>query len=900
MTVDGVLSVRTCSTLVQQGMHVDYQNAWPSVKWDAIGILDKMDKLMPVGFYYKAFYKPKFVWHIVEPIIRRVAGLGKLDTNREFPHYEQYHAHTDITVIGGGIAGLSAASAAAKMGVDVTLIEDQVYLGGHLRTSSTVRNDITGFENKRSYEIAIEMSDMLTKYSNVNILNQATAFGLYHDNLLGVTQNNHIIKLRSKKVIAATGSNEIPFVFEGNDLPGVMLSRGVLRLINLYGVKPGNKALIITNNSNGFEIAKEMVNAEIDVLAIADSRPSNNETQETIDYFGSIGIPILQSYQISKAVGPKKVKKVILIDKNTNKSIIYHCDIVCLSAGFDPFASLLSQTDTKFLYDESFGESVPSQLPNDIYAVGEVTGYHNDNISILQGKIAGLEASTSLVNSKKTVLITKDISNLQKELDTLQSSYKHSINVSTDLISIQSSKKKFVCFCEDVTERDLKIAVEEGFDNMQTLKRYSTLSMGPCQGKTCLKNGVRICATETNKTIDETGSTTSRPPVFPVSMGALAGPGHIPIKLTPLDKTHKDLGAKMMDVGPWKRPFSYGDPQDECLAVRNSVGIIDVSTLGKLDVRGSDAPALLDFVYTHNFSSLKIGRIRYGILCSDNGMIIDDGTVTRLSNDRYFITTTTGNIDLMEEWLKWWSVGTYQDIYISNVTAAYGAINVAGPKARQTLMKLTDIDLSPDEFRYMRTAEGMVAGVPSILLRIGFVGEVGWEVHFPAEFAKYMWDTVLDAGKEFGIKPFGVEAQRILRLEKKHIIIGQDTDIVSNPLEADLAWAVRFDKEVDFIGKHALTKIKENGLKNKLVGFVMESHQIPEDGVPILKKGAPIGRVTSARLSPTSGKVFGLAWVPIEEASEESTIYVQINDKPVAAKVTHSPMYDPEGKRLRS
>jgi sarcosine oxidase subunit alpha len=372
----------------------------------------------------------------------------------------------------------------------------------------------------------------------------------------------------------------------------------------------------------------------------------------------------------------------------------------------------------------------------------------------------------------------------------------------------------------------------------------------------------------------------------------------MPIKRTSIHHKHLQLGASMVDLGPWRRPHSYGSPQEESLAVRQRVGIIDVSTLGKLDVSGRDAGRLLDKVYTHHFSSLRVGRIRYGVLCTDSGAILDDGTVTRMAEDRFFVTTTTGNIELIEEWFKWWRAGTGMCAHVTNVTSAFAAINVAGPRARETLGKLTDVDLSPGAFRYMRSAQGAVAGVPAIFLRIGFVGETGWELHFPAEYGEHMWDALMDAGREFGIAPFGVEAQRILRLEKKHIIVSQDTDAVTNPLESDMEWVVRLDKE-DFIGRGGLVSAAERGPRERLAGFVMRDGVVPEDGAPVISGFAPVGHVTSSRLSPTMGKGFGLVRLPAEMAQEGKVIYIRVDGRIVPADVTLQPVYDPQGARLR-
>jgi sarcosine oxidase subunit alpha len=355
----------------------------------------------------------------------------------------------------------------------------------------------------------------------------------------------------------------------------------------------------------------------------------------------------------------------------------------------------------------------------------------------------------------------------------------------------------------------------------------------------------------------------------------------------------------MVELGPWWRAHNYGSPQDEALAVRERVGIIDVSTLGKLEVRGKDAGALLDRVYTHLFSNLREGRIRYGLLCGENGVIMDDGTVTRLADDHYFVSTTTGNVEAIEDWFNWWLAGTGMDVFVTNVTSSYGAINVAGPRARETLAKITDVDLSGDSFGYMRSKRGVVAGVTCIFLRIGFVGETGWELHFPSEYAEHLWAAVMSAGGEFGIAPFGLEAQRILRLEKGHIIVGQDTDAATDPLDAGIRWAVRFDKP-DFIGRGGLVANRKRESGERLVGFVIRDGFVPEDGQSIVAGGEPIGRVTSSRLSPTLGKGFGLGWVPEELAHEGTEILIRSGKKDWPAVVATEPVYDPDGERLRS
>jgi sarcosine oxidase subunit alpha len=472
---------------------------------------------------------------------------------------------------------------------------------------------------------------------------------------------------------------------------------------------------------------------------------------------------------------------------------------------------------------------------------------------------------------------------------------------------LPSSKRAFVCFCSDVSSKDLCDGVAEGFDHIETLKRYTTATMGPCQGRMCQLSTIGVCSQETGRSIANTGVTTSRPPNPGVTLGALAGPRHHPIRRTPMHYTHEKLGAVWMDMGDWKRPRYYRTQatanEAECVsseyrAVREGVGLIDVSTLGKLDVRGPDCGKLLNKVYTHRFSDLGSGRVRYALMCDEAGVILDDGTISRLDNDRYFVTTTSGNLDFVHQWLDWYLVGTGWDVHITNVTAGYGAMNIAGPKSREVLGKLTACDLAPGAFPYMACRRTKVSEIPSVLLRIGFVGETGWEIHCPAESAEALWHALLEAGEEFDIRPFGVEAQRLLRLEKRHVIVGTDTDALTNPYDADMGWAVKLEKD-DFVGKALLSHAAKSPSREHLVGFVLQGPGVPQDGAAIVVDGQPAGRVTSSRHSPAQQTAVGLAWVKTSRAKQGELIDVRVDGKLVPAKVTIGPFYDPEGLRLR-
>ena len=901
--VDGVPNVRACTQLAQQDMQVRHQNAWPSLDRDFLSLLDRLQWLMPVGFYYKALHRPKFLWRLAQRVIRRVGGLGTVKTGAiSQAHYHHRYQHADVAVVGGGPVGLSAALQAADQGSSVTLVDDQPSLGGHLRYSPGSHRNIPGFGEVSAQDIAGQLARSVEESSRIQVMTGATAFAYYQDNLLGVLHGDEVVQLRAKRVVLATGSYEVPLLFENNDRPGIMLTTAAQRLIHLYGVKPGKRVVVAVNNDPGYYAALDLLDAGVEVAVVVDSRPESAEELQAARALKSRGVSVLSSHAVTRVEGKKKVGAVAVSriqgGEPAGEIKRFACDLVCMSGGFQPANGLLHQAGGSLGYDEDLGQAVPLSLPPGLYAAGEVTGIHDLAATLLQGKLAGSEAAASLVDPAAGPSGVQ-IEDLQRQTAAAEDEHRNKAKPHAPLLSNGKGKKNFLCICEDVTAKDIVDAIDEGFDDLQMLKRYSTATMGPCQGKMCLKSLVGLCAQSTGRSVGETGVTTSRPPLQPVPLAALAGPGHMPIKRTPMDHSHRELGAPMVELGPWQRPFDYGSPQAECLAVRQRVGIMDVSTLGKLEVRGRDAPALLDKLYTHHFSNLRVGRIRYGLLCSDNGVILDDGTVTRLAQDRYFVTTTTGNVDLTEEWFRWWSAGSGMCAHVTNVTSAYAAINVAGPRARETLSKLTEVDVSQSAFGYMRSAQGMVAGVPAILLRIGFVGEAGWELHVPAEYGEYLWQTIMDAGSEFGISPFGLEAQRILRLEKKHIIVGQDTDAVSNPLESDMGWVVRFDKE-DFIGRGGLKLVSDRGLRNKLVGFTMRDGGVPDDADPVLVGRKPVGRVTSARLSPTMGKGFGLAWIPIELAEEGSDIGILVNGKTLPAQVTLRPFYDPEGEQLRA
>ncbi len=458
------------------------------------------------------------------------------------------------------------------------------------------------------------------------------------------------------------------------------------------------------------------------------------------------------------------------------------CDLLVASGSRQPAYSLLAQAGARIAYDEARGIFSPTDLPANVSAVGSVRGTSAD-VAIPP---AAFKASGG---------------------------------------------KSFVCLCEDVTTKDVKRAVAEGFDSIELAKRYTTATMGPCQGRLCHLATIRLYARENETDEASIGTTTARPPWAPVSLGLLAGRGHEPAKLTSIHHRHEEAGATIMWTGEWRRPHSYGDPADEVRAVHEGLGVIDVSTLGKLIVSGPDAVPFLERLYPNRYGDLAVGRVRYGVLGTDAGRIMDDGTIARLADDQFYVTTTSTGAETVVEWFEWWNAVWGFDVEIVNVTGALAAVNIAGPRARDLLARLTDLDVSNEAFGYLDAKRAPVAGVHSLLLRIGFVGELGYELHFASPYGEYVWDTILEAGAELGVRPFGLEPQRVLRLEKMHVLVGQDTDSESNALEAGMPWIVKLDKD-DFVGKWSLEEVKERGFREQLVGFVMQDGVVPAEGGP--------------------------------------------------------------------
>jgi sarcosine oxidase subunit alpha len=845
VAVDGAPGVRACTEPARAGMQVEHMNASPSLEHDVMEATDRFaGPFTPPGFYYKTFIRPRRLWPLYEKFLRHAAGLGRLRASQDEREWrtEYRRRHTDVLVVGGGLAGLHAALAAAQAGADVVLADEGLEPGG--RALLDGRHD-------EARSLAQQARD-----AGVEILSSAPALGAF-DGLVAVWQGQTLHQVRARRLVFATGAIEQPLVFAGNDLPGVMLSDGVRRLVALYGVRPGTRAVVATTSDRGLEAADALRAAGVEIAAVADLR---------------------EGWTILQAKGRKAVTGAVIgaLDGSEEREI--ECDLIVVSGGIAPATSLLAQTGGKTAYDPSRGHFALAELPADVYAAGDVAALD----AASSGRRAGLLAAGS-----------------PHAGDAAAEPAPHEA-VPPPAVG-EGRGKCFACLCEDVTAKDIHLSVEEGYDSIELSKRYTTVTMGPCQGRMCQLPAVRLMARETGQDLQQVGTTTARPPWAAVPLGALAGRPIEPAKRSSIHPRHRELGARVLWAGDWRRAYDYGDPQAEALAVHEAAGLIDVSTLGKLIVAGPEAGAFLDRLYPNRFSNLKPGRIRYGVLTSDAGRIMDDGTICRLDDNTFYVTTTSSGAGAVEQWFSWWLADWRMDVRLTDVTQGLSAVNLAGPKAREIMGALTDLDCSNEGFAYLDGKQARVAGAPSLILRIGFVGEVGYEIHFPSAYGQDVWDAILAAGADHGVRPFGLEPQRILRLQKQHILVGQDTDSESNPYAAAMPWIVKLDKDEDFIGKWALERAAQEPSETALVGFTMANGDVPTEGAAVLdERGEPIGQVTSARHSRQLGQVIGMAWVPAAQANDGATLTISDKRRTLRASVMTRPFYDPDGEVLRS
>ncbi len=879
---------------IEPGLNVRSVNTSGGLESDRLRIMEWFSKFLPVGFYYKAFHTPRRLFPFYENQMRKVAGLGKINAANELTVSPKDYAFCDVLVVGAGLSGLAAAISAAEQGLQVLLVDEQPRPGGSLAWGCASEP-----ESGQLLEGLLEQVDGL---DNVQLRCGTQAAGCYGDHWVALVDDQRLTKLRARSIVIAAGCFEQPAVFGNNDLPGVMLGSAAQRLIQLYAVKPCDRAVVLAANSDAYHAALDLHEAGVDVAAIVDLRPEG-ESAEIVQRIADAGIPIHNGHTIYEAVpgsGKKSVRQAVIcrvddqgISETGSKNHI-DCDGIVMSVGWAPNVGLAYQAGVRFRYDNNVEQFLPAKLPAGVFVTGRANGVFDLEARIDDGYRVGLAAAAHL--GKYDDEIPEPIVH-----DGPPPS--HSFPILT-----RSKKKNFVDLDEDLHLADFANAHQEGYDNIELMKRFTTVGMGPSQGKLSNMNAVRILAKLNGASIDDTGTTTSRPFYQPVPLQHLAGRRFHPRRRTPINNWHVQADAEMVYAGAWLRPEFYrvdGKSRDECLfaeaaSVRANVGMIDVGTLGKIQVNGPDAVRFLEHIYTGRFKKQAVGRVRYGLACDETGVIIEDGVVARIADDRFYVTATSSGVAAFYRDLQRWAMIFAMDVTLVNVTGQLAAMNIAGPKSRDVLRELTSVELEPEAFPYLGVREGTVADVPAVLMRVGFVGELGYEIHVPASQGLHVWNAVMQAGESVGIQPFGVEAQRLLRLEKGHLIVSQDTDALTNPYEADVAWAIGKNKPF-FVGARSLQIAWQKELTRQLVGLKFDAKNrgpLPEECHLIIAEGQMVGRITSIAKRSTLGHPIAMAFVRPDLAEPGTRIHVRVDDgNMVPAHVTTMPFYDPDNTR---
>jgi sarcosine oxidase subunit alpha len=886
---------------IQPGLDVRAVNTSGGLARDRLRFIEWFSAFLPVGFYYKAFHTPRWLFPFYERRMRNVAGLGRINPASRAKATPKDYATCDLLVVGAGPAGLAAASAAGEKGLRVLVVDEQPRPGGSLHWQHA---------NDMGRRCLSDLLDQLGKHPNVAIRCGTQAGGWYADHWIALFDQHHLTKLRARALVVAAGCLEQPAVFANNDLPGVMLASAAQRLLHLYAVKPCERCVLLAANAEGYTAALELHAAGVQVAALADLRQAG-EAGELGRRVVAAGIKVYPGHAVHEAIpgrGKASIKGAVIcpagrishpssLEETDYKSVLQvrlDCDAIVMSVGWAPNADLLYQAGGRFRYASAIEQFAPETLPPGVFAAGRVNGVFEMQAQLADGRRAGLAAAQFLGQHHGTVP--------DRPL--------HQGPPPSHPYPVVPHKKKkcFVDLDEDIHLADFVNAHQEGYDNIELLKRYTTVGMGPSQGKLANMNAIRILARLNGNSIDATGTTTSRPFHHPVSMALLAGRRFHPVRRTPMHAWHVSAGAVFTHVGAWLRPEYYPvsgrEREDaileEALNVRRGVGLIDIGTLGKLEINGPDAAAFLELVYTARFARLAPGRLCYAVACDEAGVLIEDGLVARLAGDRFYVTATTTGVGPFFQEMQRWAILWHSNVVLANATGHWSAMNLAGPRARDVLAGLTDIDLSPTAFPYLAVREGTVAGAPARVLRVGFVGELGYEIHVPAGQAFAVWSALMEAGKTHGIRPFGVEAQRLLRLEKGHLIIGQDTDALTNPFEVGLEWALGKNKPF-FVGQRSLAIVKKQPLTRRLVGIAFPpgyTGPLPEECHLVMAGKEVAGRVTSIARGSTLGRPLGLAFVRPDLADPGTRITIRAAEgRLVTAEVVALPFYDPDNQR---
>jgi methylglutamate dehydrogenase subunit C len=889
------------TTELAKGLYARSQNAWPSPLFDVMAVNQFLAPIFSAGFYYKTFVGPfKKSWMFYEPFIRRAAGLGAAVPDVDTARYEHCHTFCDVLVIGSGPAGLAAATTAARAGLRVILVEQDFELGGSLLSTST--------EALQSWH-ATHIAE-LQSLPNVQVLKRTTAQGIYDGNLAILSQHpeNHpahimLHQCRAKTIIVATGALERPLVFENNDRPGIMLASALRTYLNRFGIAPQSRCVLATNNDSAYETAFDVAKTGV-AVTVAEQRAT--VSADLLAGAAQFGIAIFTSSGIANVIGSKRLQAVKLSGRH---AATLECDVLGISGGWNPAVHLTSHGGIKPHYNEKIAAFVPGGFAPSHFGAGAVNGTFGLLAAINEGETAAQQAGLHVGSGKKAK---------QLERPVLKADRAYTIQTETTL---PAGKHAFVDFQNDVTVKDIKQAHQEGYLSVEHLKRYTTLGMGTDQGKTSNINAIAIMAQLRGLPMAQAGTTTFRPPYVPLTIGAIAGRSvgaHFkPKRLSPLHEWHAKNGATFIEAGLWMRAWFYewaGTTAEaayvkEMEMVRQNVGISDVSTLGKIDVQGPDAAEFLNRIYVNGFAKLPVGRARYGVMLNDDGIVLDDGTTSRISEMQFYLTTTTAQAGEVMSWLEFLLQTQWQNlnVHVTSLTDEWGGMAVSGPNARRTLqLAFPGVNLSNETLPYMGVVDIEFEGVLVRILRLSFSGELAYEIHCPSNFTTALWEHILEKAAPLGIKPYGLEALASLRIEKGHVA-GNDLDH-RNTLD-DLGLGKMAGKEKSYIGKEL--RLRENyqaETRWSLVGLeCLEADKRLRGGAILFAasdniKGHGRGYITSVTWSTELNKFIALALYNggLKHEGDEIICAFPLKGELVKARIVSPHFIDKAGERLHA
>lgn len=924
-------NMRATQVELYDGLDAASINCWPGLQHDCLAINDLLSRFLVAGFYYKTFISPRFLWdRLYEPLLRRMAGMGKAPQFPDPDTYDRMHAHCDVLVVGGGPAGVAASLVAGQTGARVILADEQQELGGGLLSTSEC------IDGRPAVEWLATALGQLATMSEVTLLPRTTVFGYYDHNYLTLLERRtdhlgpscaapsvrqRLWHVRAKEVILATGAHERSLVFAENDRPGVMLAGAVQTYVRRYAVRPAQRAVVFTNNDSAYDTARLLLDIGVEIPAIVDVRknPSGEKIQEMRDR----GVPIFDRHAVIRTTGRHRIAAAGVLPLGAdgkNSTRYFDCDLLAVSGGWSPTVHLFSQSQGKLRFDENLIAFVPQESSQRLRSIGAAAGSFMLRDCLAQGLAAGVAATTSLGS----------VTGVSQSVPVIDPVHESPIEPAWLTSASTREGKQFVDLQNDVTAADIELAAREGFEAVEHVKRYTTAGMGTDQGKTGNLATLAILSNVVGRKIAETGTTTFRSPYTPVTLGALAGRERIeladPIRITPIHSWHVSAGAIFEDVGQWKRPRYYPGPGEdmetavrrECLAVRTSLGVQDVTTLGKIEAKGPDVGRFLDRIYTNTFSTLGRLRCRYGLMCGDDGMVFDDGVTTRIADDHYYMTTTTGGaarvLERLEEWLQteWPDL----EVYLTSVTEQWAGVALSGPRARDLMIELAPrLPLDNETFPFLSMREAVVAGIPARVFRISFSGELAYEINVPASLGLFLWHEIMRLGAKYNITPYGTEAMHVLRAEKGFIIVGQETDGTTTPIDLGMEWIIS-KKKGDFIGKRSLARADTMRADRKqLVGLLPdEIDTVLPEGTQLVEfnhatgrakasigsepRATPmIGHVTSSYWSETLGRTFALALVKGGRRRIGASIFARLEDRSVSTRVVIPQFFDKDGLR---